>query len=180
MNDKTITIFGTANAKSGEPAYTLAYQTGKLLAQGGFVIANGGYGGTMLAASKGAAEAGGETIGVTCSAFARTPNEYISREIVTNSPDERLDTLIKLGRAYVVLPGGTGTLLELAMVWELKNKGFIKEDKPIILVGGFWKPLVDLIAGDDPESSRYIRQADGPEQVVELIIDNRFDKLTIN
>ncbi len=171
-NDKTITIFGTANAKSGEPAYELAYQSGKLLAQAGFVIANGGYGGTMLAASKGAAEAGGETIGVTCSAFkSSTANEYITREIVTGSLDERLDTLIKLGRAYVVLPGGTGTLLELAKVWELKNKGFIEADKPIILVGGFWKPLVDLIAADDPESSRYIRQADGPKQVVELIID---------
>ena len=173
MNDKTITIFGTANAKSGEPAYTLAYKVGRLLAQAGFTIANGGYGGTMLAASKGAAEAGGETIGVTtCSAFkGSTANEYITREIVADSLDERLDTLIKLGQAYVVLPGGTGTLLELAKVWELKNKGFIEADKPIILVGGFWKPLVDLIAADDPDSSRYIRQADGPKQVVELIID---------
>jgi uncharacterized protein (TIGR00730 family) len=181
MKDKTITIFGTANAKSGEAAYTLAYQSGKLLAQAGFVIANGGYGGTMLAAAKGAAETNGEIIGVTCSAFkGSTANEYITREIVTGSPDERLDTLIKLGQAYVVLPGGTGTLLELAKVWELKNKGFIEADKPIILVGGFWKPLVDLIAAGDPDSSRYIQQADGPEQVVELIIDNRFDKLTIN
>jgi uncharacterized protein (TIGR00730 family) len=172
MKDKTITIFGTANAKFGEAAYELAYQTGKLLAQAGFVIANGGYGGTMLAASKGAAEAGGEIIGVTCSAFkSSTANEYITREIVTKSLDERLDTLIKLGQAYVVLPGGTGTLLELAKVWELKNKGFIEADKPIILVGGFWKPLVDLIASDDPKSSRYIRQADGPEQVVGLISD---------
>jgi len=172
MKDKTITIFGTANAKFGEPAYTLAYQAGKLLAEAGFAIANGGYGGTMLAAAKGAAEAGGETIGVTCSAFKGSKaNEYISREIVTGSLDERLDTLIKLGQGYVVLPGGTGTLLELAKVWELKNKGFIKEDKPIILVGGFWKPLVDLIAAEDPESSQYIRQADGPKQVVELIVD---------
>lgn len=171
MNDKIITIFGTANTKFGEPAYTLAYETGRLLSQAGFTIANGGYGGTMLATSKGAAEAGGETIGVTCSAFAGTANEYISREIVTNSLDERLDTLIKLGQAYVVLPGGTGTLLELAKVWELKNKGFIEADKPIILVGRFWKPLVDLIAVDDPDSSRYIHQADEPRQVVELIID---------
>jgi uncharacterized protein (TIGR00730 family) len=170
MNDKTITIFGTANAEYGEPTYELAYETGKLLARAGFTIANGGYGGTMLAAAKGAAEAGGETIGVTCSAFkGSTANKYITREIVTKSLEERLDTLIKLGQAYVVLPGGTGTLLELAKVWELKNKGFIKADKPIILVGEFWKPLVDLIAADDPDSSRYIRQADGPEQVVELI-----------
>jgi uncharacterized protein (TIGR00730 family) len=170
MKGKTITIFGTANARSGQAAYELAYQTGKLLAQAGFIIANGGYGGTMLAAAKGAAEAGGETIGVTCSAFkGSSANEYITREIVTKSLDERLDTLIRLGQVYVVLPGGTGTLLELAKVWELKNKGFIKEDKPIILIGGFWKPLVDLIAGDDQKSTRYIQQADGPEQIVGLV-----------
>jgi len=127
----------------------------------------------MLAAAKGAVEAGGKTIGVTCSAFkGGTANEYISREIVTDSLDERLDTLIKLGRGYVVLPGGTGTLLELAKVWELENKGFLEADKPIILVGGFWKPLVDLIATDDLNSSRYIRRADKPGQVIELITDD--------
>lgn len=169
MSDKTITIFGTARAKSGDSAYTLAYETGKSLAQAGFTIANGGYGGTMLAAAKGAAEQGGETIGVTCSAFTETANKYISREIVTGSLDERLDTLIKLGQAYVVLPGGTGTLLELAKVWELKNKGFIEAEKPIILEGEFWRPLVDLIATDDPHSNRHIHQADGPSQVVESI-----------
>lgn len=172
MKDKTITIFGTAKAKLGEPAYTLAYETGRLLARVGFSIANGGYGGTMLAAAKGAVEAGGHTIGVTCSAFEDSkPNEYIASEIITASLDERLDALIKLGQAYIVLPGGTGTLLELAKVWELKNKGFIKEDKPIILVGGFWKPLVDLIAIYDPKSAQYIRQTNGPEQVAELISD---------
>jgi uncharacterized protein (TIGR00730 family) len=150
----------------------LAYQTGKLLAQAGFTIANGGYGGTMLAAAKGAAEAGGEIIGVTCSAFKGSrANEYVTRKIVANSLDERLDTLIKLGQGYIVLPGGTGTLLELAKVWELKNKGFIEADRPIILVGEFWKPLVDLVAADDPDGSRYIRCADGPKQAVEMIID---------
>jgi uncharacterized protein (TIGR00730 family) len=172
MNEGTITIFGTGRAKSGDSVYTLAYQTGKLLAQAGFTIANGGYGGTMLAAAKGAVEAGGKTIGVTCSAFKGSKaNEYVSREIVTASPGERLDTLIKLGQGYVVLPGGTGTLLELAKVWELKNKGFLEEKKAIILVGGFWKPLVALIATDDPDCSRYIHQADTPEQAVELILD---------
>ncbi len=172
MSEKTITIFGTGRAKQGDANFQLAYETGKLLAQAGFTIANGGYGGTMLAAAKGAAEAGGKIIGVTCSAFKGSKgNEYISREIVAGSLNERLDTLLKLGRAYVVLPGGTGTLLELANVWELKNKGFLEADKPIILVGGFWRPLLDLIAADDPDSNRHIKQADGPEQVVELIVD---------
>jgi uncharacterized protein (TIGR00730 family) len=170
MDKRTVTIFGTARAKENESAYTLAYETGSMLAQAGFTIANGGYGGTMLAAAKGAVEAGGEVIGVTCSAFKNSKaNKYISREVVTSSLDERLDKLIQLGQAYVVLPGGTGTLLELAKVWELKNKGFLKADKPIILLGGFWKPLVDLIASDDPDSSRYVMLAEVPQRVVELI-----------
>ena len=171
MTEKTVTIFGTGRARDGDSAYTLAYTVGKLLAQAGFVIANGGYGGTMLAAARGAAEAGGEVVGVTCSAFEQsTANEYITREILTGSLDERLDTLIKLGQGYVVLPGGTGTLLELAKVWELKNKGFLETGKPVILVGGFWKPLVDLVAAEDPESSRYLQQADEPEQVKGILI----------
>ena len=171
MDDKIVTIFGTSRAAAGDTIFTLAEETGRLLAQAGFTIANGGYGGTMLAAAKGAAEAGGEIIGVTCSAFKSSrANEYITRQIVTASLDERLDTLVKLGRAYIVLPGGTGTLLELAKVWELKNKGFLKADKPIILLGGFFKPLVELIAIDDADSSRYVKLADEPKQAVEMII----------
>ncbi|MCP4259158.1 MAG: LOG family protein [Planctomycetes bacterium] len=172
MDNKIITIFGTSRVREGDSAYVLAYETGKLLAQAGFTIANGGYGGTMLAAAKGASEAGGEVIGVTCSAFKNSiPNKYISREVNTTSLDERLDKLIQLGQAYVVLPGGTGTLLELAKVWELKNKGFLKTDKPIILLGGFWKPLVSMIASDDPDSSRYVMLADEPQQVIKFIKD---------
>ena len=172
MSKRTITIFGTGRARAGDSIYALAERVGKLLAQAGFTIANGGYGGTMLAAAKGATEAGGEIVGVTCSAFeGSTANEYITREIVADTLDERLDTLIKLGQGYIVLPGGTGTLLELAKVWELKNKGFLEPDKPIILVGGFWKPLVKLVASDDPDSSRHIMLADEPEQAVKLISD---------
>jgi len=173
MDEKIVTIFGTGRAKPGDSAYELAEETGKLLARAGFTIANGGYGGTMSAAAKGAAEAGGEIIGVTCTAFKRSKaNQYITREITTGSLDERLDTLIKLGQAYIALPGGTGTLLELAKVWELKNKGFIKTDKPIILMGSFWRPLVDLLEIDDPDCSRHLKFADEPKQAVELITEN--------
>ncbi len=169
MSEKTITIFGAGKAGAGDSAFKLAEKVGELLAKAGFTIVNGGYGGTMLAAAKGAAQAGGTIIGVTCSAFKGAANEYISRQITTESLDERLDTLLELGRGYVVLPGGTGTLLELAKVWELKNKGFLEADKPIILVGGFWRPLVELLASEDPDSSRYVKFAEGPEQVADLI-----------
>ena len=173
MSDKIVTIFGTSRAGASDAIFKLAMETGRILAQAGFIIANGGYGGTMLAAAKGAAEAGGEIIGVTCSAFKSSKaNEYVIREVVTGSLDERLDTLVKLGQAYIVLPGGTGTLLELAKVWELKNKGFLKMDKPIILLGGFWKPLVELIATDDIDSSSYVKLVDEPKKAVEIIIEN--------
>jgi uncharacterized protein (TIGR00730 family) len=172
MSDKIITIFGTGRARPGNLAYDLAQELGRLLAEAGFTITNGGYGGTMFAAAKGAAQAGGKVIGVTCSAFKSSKaNEYTTEEIVTQTLDERLETLIKLGQGYVVLPGGTGTLLELAKVWELKNKGFLKVDKPIILLGGFWKPLIDLVATDDPDSARFVRLVDEPEKAVEVVIE---------
>jgi predicted Rossmann-fold nucleotide-binding protein len=124
----------------------------------------------MLAASKGAREAGGEVIGVTCSAFkAGSANKFLCREIVTTSLNERLDTLISLGSAYVVLPGGTGTLLELALVWELKNKGFLTGDKPIILLGEYWRPLVKLVATDDKDAAKFLLIAENAEKVIGLL-----------
>ena len=171
MGDNIVTIFGTGRAKVGDSAFELAYELGRELGRAGFTIANGGYGGTMLAAAKGEAEAGGEVIGVTCSAFKGKANEYVSREIVTASLNERLNKLVELGRAYIVLPGGTGTLLELAMVWELKNKGFLGGEKPIILLGDFWRPLISIVAADDFASSRSVEQVDGAKQAVQLLID---------
>lgn len=168
--ETVISIFGTGRAKQDEPAFELAYEMGKVLAEAGFVIANGGYGGTMLASAKGARDAGGEVIGVTCSAFGKAEaNKYVSREVVTHSLDERLKALINLGESYVVLSGGTGTLLELAKVWELKNKGFLAEDKSIIIVGGFWKQLLDVIAGDDPGSGRFVETVKNPKEAAELL-----------
>jgi len=170
MSEKMAAIFGTGKVRPGDEAYELAYRTGKALAQAGFTIVNGGYNGTMIAAAKGAREAGGEIVGVTCRAFKKTKaNEYTTRQITAESLDERLDTLIELGRAYVVLPGGTGTLLELAKVWELKNKGFLNGGKPIILVGDFWKALVECVAGEDADCVRYVEFAAGPDEVVEIL-----------
>jgi len=166
---KVVSVFGTGAAKPGDKNFALAEQLGRLLAGAGFAIANGGYGGTMAAAAKGAREAGGEVIGVTCSAFGGAANKYISREIVTESLNERLEKLTELGGAYVVLPGGTGTLLELALVWELKNKGFLSDDKPIILLGGHWNRLVGLIAANDPDGPRHLLAANEPKDVIKML-----------
>ncbi len=170
MSEKIITIFGTSRVKDGDKVFNLAYELGKLCAEAGFTIANGGYGGTMLAAAKGAKQAGGETVGVTCSAFGRKgPNEFITETIVTGNLAQRVAKLIEIGDAYVVLPGGTGTLLEFAEIWELINKGFVKPAKPIILVQDFWRPLVELMASDDPASSGCVRIAASAEEAVKML-----------
>jgi len=167
----TITLFGTSKAAEGDEVFEMARALGRLLAEAGFDIANGGYGGTMLAAAMGAAQAGGHVIGVTCTAFKRgKANAHVCREVSTACLSERLAKLIELGDAYVVLPGGTGTLLELADVWEHKNKGFSNVDKPIILVGQFWRPLVTMMAQADADSARSVECVDTPEDAAALLI----------
>lgn len=169
-NQKTITIFGTSNASAADEIFQLAEKIGRILAENGFTIANGGYGGTMLATAQGASEAGGKVIGVTCSAFGRgDANQYITDQIHTDSLQQRLDKLLELADAYVVLPGGTGTLLELAQVWELKNKHLAHTQKPVIIVTGFWNDLVEMMAHIDPDCRNLLEFVQGPEEIVKIL-----------
>ncbi|MEJ5260460.1 MAG: LOG family protein [Anaerohalosphaeraceae bacterium] len=171
MNEKqtVITLFGTSRAGEQDEVFRSAEQMGALLARSGYAVANGGYGGVMLASARGAASVGGRVIGVTCRAFKRSPNPYLTEEIPTDTLTERLASLIRLGSAYLVFAGGTGTLLELADVWEHKNKGFPGTDKPIILMGNFWQPLVQMMAQADPKSTRCIRTAETPSEVLTIL-----------
>ena len=164
---RVIAVFGTSNADENGDAFRTGVKLGKLLAEAGFEIANGGYGGTMRAVAKGAAGAGGKIYGVTCTAFKRgRANEFITDEISTDSLDQRLKKLIALADGYIVLPGATGTLLELACVWEYKNKGFETPVKPIVLLGAFWKPLVEMMTQADSDCGGCVHLADTPEQAV--------------
>lgn len=158
---KIVTVFGSSRPESGDAAYQQAYDVGRAVALAGFTLANGGYGGTMQASAQGAQEAGGPVIGVTCAAFGRRgPNAFVTEERKTATLDERLNTLIAVGDAYVGLPGGTGTLLEVAKVWELAHKGLGCGAQPIVLVGGFWQPLMAMMQSQDPKSRAWIQRAD--------------------
>ncbi|MCE5184502.1 MAG: LOG family protein [Planctomycetaceae bacterium] len=166
-----VTLFGTSKARPGDEAFEMALVLGRRLAQAGLTIANGGYGGTMLAAAMGAAEAGGHVIGVTCTAFKRgKANPHVSEEIATDCLANRLAKLIELGDAYAAVPGGTGTLLEVADVWEHKNKGFSNAAKPIILVGAFWRPLVEMMAEADSASGGSVECVETAEAAAALLI----------
>lgn len=167
---RTIAIFGSGQVRPEDELFPEAEALGRALAQAGFDIANGGYGGTMLASARGARQAGGRVTGVTCRAFKRSsPNEYVTDEVPTDTLEERLRTLVRLGDAYVVLPGGTGTLLELADVWEHRCKGFAEADKPILLLGDFWKPLVTMMETADPRSRPAVAIADTIEEVIRIL-----------
>jgi len=150
VDENVITVFGSNEAADGDLAFLVAHEAGKTIGRMGYLLANGGYGGTMEASARGAKSVWGETIGVTCSIWKSKPNAFIDRVIETAGLFERLQMLIRLGTAgYVVLPGATGTLVELACVWELISKGLV-ERRPVVCVGDFWRPLVEMMSEQRP------------------------------
>ena len=141
---KTITVFGSSKPREGEEEYNLAYKLGSLLAKSGFDVCTGGFMGTMEAVSKGANEHGGEVIGVTVNLWSSEPNRFITKEVKCENLLERVNKLIELGDAIVVLQGGTGTLLELAAAWELANKGLMGH-KPILCHSSMWQGIISIM-----------------------------------
>jgi len=163
-----ITVFGSARTAPGSDAYETARRLGELLARAGFGVTTGGYGGTMEAVSRGAKEAGGKTIGVTAEVFRSAANAWVEEEIRVNTWQERLFKLVELGAGYVVLPGGTGTLVEMAVVWEWLNKGFLRV-KPFVILGDFWLPVVNAIPASELHSNPILRAA-SPDEAVSLLL----------
>jgi uncharacterized protein (TIGR00730 family) len=147
-DELTITIFGSSRPQPGEKEYLLAYEVGRSLATAGFTICNGGYAGTMEASAAGAHSAQGHTIGVTTEFFHNSrPNQWIREVVTTPTIVERLLELIHRADAFVILKGGTGTLLEMAAVWEFVNKRVIPY-APIIIVGDFWSAVIETLKGE--------------------------------
>jgi len=146
---KTVTVFGSSLPGEGSRAYTEAKRLGWLLAEAGYAVCNGGYGGLMEATARGAREAHGHTIGITCVLWSRPANPWIMEEVRAETFPERLMTLIERGDAYIVLPGGTGTLAELALAWEMMNKGTLSKTvggrKPLLVMAPYWQPVIDCL-----------------------------------
>src|SRR5512143_4181559 len=109
-----VSVFGGSQPKQGDAAYAEALELGKLLAERGHTVLTGGYIGTMEGVSRGANEAGGHVIGVTCEdieAWRPTrANRWVIEEIRKKTLMERLHALIHESEAALALPGGPGTL----------------------------------------------------------------------
>lgn len=136
-----ITVFGGSRPKPEEPAYQQAFRLGTLLGSAGYTVLTGGYIGTMEAVSRGASEAGGHVIGITCDEIEAwrpvSPNRWVQEERRFPTLRERLFALIDGGDAALALPGGPGTLTEISMTW---NNLLIESipARPLILIGPEW------------------------------------------
>lgn len=169
-----VTIFGSSRPRDGEPEYQLARDLGRALAVAGFAVCNGGYAGIMEASARGARDAGGSTIGVTVSSFVtRNANPWILEQEDRPTLIDRMMRLIERGDAYVILKGGTGTLLELAAVWELMNKGLLPE-RPIVAVGDFWEGVIATLKNEldwegAAQCTKYVLVAADADSCVRLL-----------
>ena len=139
-----VTVFGSSRPREGDPDYEEALSLGRSLAENGFSVCSGGYNGVMAAVSRGAKEAGGKTYGVTAEFFSVKANRWIDEEIRVATWQERLFKLVEMAEGYVACKGGTGTLVELAVVWEMLNKSVMR-GKPFAVMGNFWVPVIERV-----------------------------------
>lgn len=170
-------IFGGSRPKEGSKAYVEAQRLGKTLAQLGHTVLTGGYIGTMEAVSRGAAEAGGHVIGVTCAEIEHWrsigPNPWVKEEWRKQTLVERLQALVESCDAALALPGGAGTLTEISLAWNLMIVGAMAQ-KPLILIGDEWRSVfgeVFMRLGDyTPQAQRrFLQFAADPDSAVEML-----------
>jgi uncharacterized protein (TIGR00725 family) len=144
MSPTLISVFGSSRSQERSEQYRMAYELGCALGEAGFSVATGGYSGVMEAVSRGASERGAHVVGVAASSLPGRTNPWVKEIIVVASWQERLHKLIDLGEGYVVCGGGTGTLAELAVAWEMMSKRVMPR-RPLVALGDFWQPIVERI-----------------------------------
>jgi len=172
-----VSIFGSARTKPDQPEYKKAEKIAALFVKNNFAVITGGGGGVMEAANKGAAKAGGTSIGLNIVLpFEQAPNKYSNLNLEFNYFFIRKVMFIKYAFAYIIMPGGFGTLDELFEAVTLVQTQRIKPF-PIILVGSdYWSGLKDWIKSRlsekkliSPEDFDILQVVDDPEEVVNIV-----------
>jgi uncharacterized protein (TIGR00730 family) len=172
-----VTIFGSARAKKGDELYTTAYELAKVLGRNKFNVITGGGPGVMEAVNKGAKEEGAQSVGINIELpFEQKPNPYITVPLSFKYFFIRKVMFIKYAIAYIVLPGGFGTLDEFFEAITLIQTNKIRPF-PVILVGSdFWKSLVEWMEKNmlargmiSKEDLNIFKIMDDPEEIVAYI-----------
>jgi len=172
-----VTIFGSARVKPEDKYYQMAEKLGQLLAKNEFAVITGGGAGIMEAANKGAAEAGGQSVGMNIKLpFEQKPNPYANLQIDYKYFFIRKVMFVKYAVAYVIMPGGYGTMDELFEALTLIQTKRVKSF-PLILMGReYWQGLLDWLKNSMqqkdmilPFDLEMIQIIDEPEEVVKHI-----------
>jgi uncharacterized protein (TIGR00730 family) len=174
-----VTVFGSARFKENHPYYALAREVGGRLAREGFSVMTGGGPGIMEAANRGAKDVGGRSIG--CNIVLpqeQKPNPYLDQFVEFHYFFVRKVMLVKYSYAFVIMPGGFGTLDELFETATLIQTNKIK-NFPLVLMGkSYWEPLLQfvrqsLILGKtiDPKDLNLLMVTDSPEDAVRVITE---------
>ncbi len=172
-----VSVFGGSTPRPGSPPYAEAQTLGAALARAGWTVATGGYSGVMEAVSRGAHEAGGHVIGVTCGLIedwkGLRANPWVKEEQRFATLRERLGHLVEFCDAAVALPGGIGTLSEIALTWSLLQTGEIRR-KPFVLLGPGWHATVSAFVRESgaylhPGDAELLYLASSSDEVVEKL-----------
>ena len=173
-----ITIFGSARADEDDPMYVAARKTASLLVETGFTVITGGGPGVMEAANRGAAEAGGESVGVGIDLpFEQGTNQYVTLPLEFNYFFVRKTMLAKYASGFVYFPGGYGTMDELFEALTLIQTGKM-DTMPIVLFGtDYWTGLREWIIETMQQTGRIspgdealMQLTDDPQEVVEIML----------
>jgi uncharacterized protein (TIGR00730 family) len=177
-----VTVFGGSTPRPGQAAYDEAQRLGGLLAKAGHTVLTGGYIGTMEAVSRGAAEAGGHVVGITCNEIEAwrpgSANQWVLEERRYDTLRARLYALIESCDAALALPGGVGTLAEIAVMWSQMQTGSTPK-RPLILIGPGWEKTFTVLLGEHesyiPESHRkllsFAKDTDNAMALLETLSD---------
>jgi len=141
-----LAAFGSSRIGAEADVYQDVFRLSKDIAMAGWDGITGGHQGMMAAFSEGMHAGGGHIRGITLARFPTPPDHTLSEEIRARNFFERMGTMIEQSDAWLVLPGGLGTLAELAMTWDLLAIQVL-EPRPLLLYGDMWQPIVDTLSG---------------------------------
>lgn len=173
-----VSIFGSARTDPDDPVYHAARETAKLLGEAGFEIITGGGPGVMQAANQGAHDAGAVSVGCNIELpFEQMPNPYLSKSLTFKYFMVRKTMFIKYSNAYVIFPGGFGTMDELFEALTLIQTKKIR-NFPVVLFGSqYWRGMLAWLTSTmlnekmiSPEDLSLMHLTDSPKDAVDFII----------
>ena len=174
MKGRIVAVYGSSQAVPGDGVYELGVELGRLLAEAGFGVTNGGYSGLMEAVSAGAVSAGGRAIGVTAPSLfpARSGgNRFLTEEVPAESLTARIDLMSAMACGSIVMPGSIGTLTELAVAWNDAvldaRRGVVP--RPVIAFRASWKRVVARLTETLGVTPGLVSMVDTPSQAVEVL-----------